>query len=288
MDAWHSRMRIRVWDTRASSRLVQRSAFWLAFAVFAGLLSAALPTAAQGDDQPKKETGKTPPPPSIVLTMPLAIVRDSTVRLHVRGTGLSDATQVRCEAAGKSLQAVIKSKSKSAPPAPLKATDVGDSQVEIELTVPADVSADEAKIIITTPAGESSPRVLRLLKAADLTVEKEPNGAFANAQEIHRPTTIAGTIGEANDVDVFRFTGKAGQTIKAQVYASRLGSPLDSLLTLYDSAGHVVAANDDGGADFKSDSRLSVKLPADGVYYLSLTDANGRGGKMYAYLLEIK
>ena len=49
------------------------------------------------------------------------------------------------------------------------------------------------------------------------------------------------------DVDVFRFEGRAGQRVVAEVLAARLGSPVDSFLTVYDAQGRVLAANDDHG-----------------------------------------
>ena len=108
-----------------------------------------------------------------------------------------------------------------------------------------------------------------------MIAEKEPNGGFRNAQAVPLPATVAGVIGELNDVDVFRVEGKAGRKIVAEVNAARLGSPLDSVVTLYDANGHALATNDD--SDAGADSLLRATLPADGVYFLGLTDANGRG-----------
>ena len=56
------------------------------------------------------------------------------------------------------------------------------------------------------------------------------------------------------------------------------------MLTLYDDKGHAIATNDDSDT---ADSRISLSLPHDGVFFLSLTDANGKGGAMFPYLLEV-
>ena len=87
-------------------------------------------------------------------------------------------------------------------------------------------------------------------------------------------------------MDVFRITAKAGQRLSAKVFAARLGSPLDSLLTLYDEHQRVIAMNDDAGPE-SPDSSLSLTLPRDGTYYISLTDAMGNGGAMFPYLLQV-
>jgi hypothetical protein len=94
-------------------------------------------------------------------------------------------------------------------------------------------------------------------------------------------------------VDVFRFEGRAGSEIVAEVYARRLDSPLDSVLKLTDAAGRQLAANDDyedkgaGLTTHHADSRLGVTLPANGTYYLHIGDAQHKGGESYAYRLRI-
>ena len=105
--------------------------------------------------------------------------------------------------------------------------------------------------------------------------------------------TCALPIYQPGDWDVFRFDGRAGEEIVAEVSARRLNSPLDSLLRLTDAAGRELAVNDDAedkGAPLlthQADSRLAFKLPANGAYYLHLGDAQGKGGADYAYRLRI-
>ena len=47
------------------------------------------------------------------------------------------------------------------------------------------------------------------------------------------------------DADHFAFQAEAGQTLALEVNARRLGSPLDSILTLYNSTGRKLAEHDD-------------------------------------------
>ena len=92
---------------------------------------------------------------------------------------------------------------------------------------------------------------------------------------------------------MFRFKGRAGQKIVAEVDARKLDSPLDSVLKLTDAAGKQLAFNDDyldkgtGLSTHHADSLLTATLPADGVYYLYLGDAQQKGGPEYAYRLRI-
>jgi hypothetical protein len=121
--------------------------------------------------------------------------------------------------------------------------------------------------------------------------EAEPNDRAVAPQLISLPLTINGRIGQRSDQDVFRFAGKAGDEIVAEVFARRLGSPLDSVLKLTDEAGQQLAFNDDHEdkaaalLTHHADSRLTCKLPADGAYYLTIADTQHQGGADYGYRL---
>ncbi len=124
-------------------------------------------------------------------------------------------------------------------------------------------------------------------------LEKEPNNQQAGAQQVALPIIVNGRIEQPGDVDVFHFEGRAGDEIVAEVYARRLDSPLDSVLKLTDSAGLQLAFNDDhedkgaGLTTHHADSLLSAALPADGTYYLHISDAQQKGGAAYGYRLRI-
>ncbi len=124
-------------------------------------------------------------------------------------------------------------------------------------------------------------------------LEKEPNNEPETAQPITLPIIVNGRIDRPGDWDVFRFEGRARETIIAEVRARRLGSPLDSVLKLTDSGGKVLAFNDDqedkgqGLLTHHADSLLQATLPADGSYYLHIGDAQGHGSPAHAYRLRV-
>ena len=124
-------------------------------------------------------------------------------------------------------------------------------------------------------------------------LEVEPNNDAPNAQSVALPVMVNGRIDSPGDWDVFEFEGKAGQRIVAETYARRLGSPLDATLTLTDSEGRELAANDDrkdiasGLITHHADSYLSIVLPADGRYLLRVGDIQGHGSSHHAYRLRI-
>jgi hypothetical protein len=136
----------------------------------------------------------------------------------------------------------------------------------------------------------SLPFVLDTLPEA---LEKEPHQTAATAQRVKLPIVVNGRIDRPGEWDVFRFEGKVGQAVVAEVDARRLESPLDSVLRLTDAAGKQLALNDDcddpgeGLETHHADSRIAATLPANGTYYLYLGDMQQKGGPEYAYRLRI-
>jgi hypothetical protein len=124
-------------------------------------------------------------------------------------------------------------------------------------------------------------------------MEQEPNNSPDTAQLVTLPAIVNGRINAPGDWDVFRFEGKAGQEIVAEVYARRLDSPLDSVLKLTDAQGQQLAFNDDhedkgsGLNTHHADSYLTAKLPVNGTYFIHLGDIQRKGGPEYAYRLRL-
>jgi len=124
-------------------------------------------------------------------------------------------------------------------------------------------------------------------------LEQEPNNSPSKPQPIPLPIIINGRVDQPGDADVFRFDGRAGEQIVAEVFARRLDSPLDSLLRLTDAQGKQIALNDDqedkgtGLNTHHADSYLRVTLPADGAYFLHLGDTQRKGSAAHAYRLRV-
>jgi hypothetical protein len=123
--------------------------------------------------------------------------------------------------------------------------------------------------------------------------EKEPNDKFSEAMRVSLPVTINGRIQTPDDEDHFVFSAKAGQKLVLEVFARRMDSPLDSILTLFNSKEQELAENDDTVdvgeplVTHHADSRLVFPVPADGDYTVRLRDVQGKGGPEYAYRLTI-
>ncbi len=124
-------------------------------------------------------------------------------------------------------------------------------------------------------------------------LEQEPNNDKRHAQRINLPVIVNGRIAEPGDLDLFRFDGRTGDTVVAEVVARRLDSPLDAVIKLTDAAGNCIAFNDDtedaasGLNTHHADAYLRARLPTNAVYYVQIGDTQHKGGEAYAYRLRI-
>jgi hypothetical protein len=244
--------------------------FLVSFGLIPGLLAA----------EDKKE------PPLIKVVTPLGIVPGTAASVTVRGFRLSDVTELRF--LDLKTAPVINIKTKGAAKAPDKVPPekVGDSQVELELTLPADVAPGLIRFVAVTPQGQSEPHQLVVLDPTKAIAEKEPNDGFSTAQDVTLGQTVTGALAPGQNVDVYRITGKAGQKITIDVQAARLGSVLDPFLMLHNAQGQLLAEIDDGPDS--ADPILEFTLPVDGTYFVSLLDANDKESPLHVYLLTVR
>jgi subtilisin family serine protease/Leucine-rich repeat (LRR) protein/C1A family cysteine protease len=116
------------------------------------------------------------------------------------------------------------------------------------------------------------------------------NNDPAHATPIHYGMTVANVdICPVGDVDYYRFTGSAGDTLAADIDAEIDGSSLDSVLDLYGPNGTTLLASNNDYNPPDLDSRIEYTLPADGTYYLRVRDYDypTTGGRQYFYTLTL-
>jgi hypothetical protein len=217
------------------------------------------------------------------MAAPLGLAAGATVKVTFRGLLLEGATEARAEGAPLTLKIVAQGKAPLPPNTDAKL--LGDTQVEVEVTAPADMPPGDVKIKLVTPKGESAPHPLLIVARDKLVAKREPNGGFAEAQPIELGQVVEGSIEQARNVDVYRLELAAGQRLVAEVLAARYGSALDPLLTLYDSRGKVLTAVDD---TVGKDPRLEFSVGAAGTYFLVLVDALDAGGPTHPYQLTTR
>lgn len=157
----------------------------------------------------------------------------------------------------------------------------GTTQMTFEIAPGAPLGPQEFRA--RTPNGLSNPFMFDVANFPDFT-ETEPNNTLDKANVVPLPVVINGQIGEAKDLDRYKFKSSVDQKLICELLASRFGSRLDGLLILSDAAGVVLAQNDDSAL---SDSRLEFDAKKDVEYVLTVRDLTQRGGKNFAYRLSI-
>ena len=114
----------------------------------------------------------------------------------------------------------------------------------------------------------------------------EPNNTLAEATPIPCPfTSVDTSIDPLGDVDFYAFEAMAGDRVTIDIDANQLGSPLDSVLGLFDSTGTLLALSDDNpapGEPFTTDSFLQFIMPSTGTFFIavsSFADFDFNGGE---------
>jgi hypothetical protein len=226
------------------------------------------------------------PTPRVTMAVPLGLAAGSTRKIVIRGLLLDQSSEVHLQdnpAAGK-ITVKLLSKGKIGVPEKFEAKSAGDTQVEIEVTAAPDAAAGDVNIIVTTPSGATPPHPLLIAAKGALLADKKA-GSFRDAQPLAVGQSVDGAVEHAHQVHVYRIDATAGQTIVADVQAARKGSLLDSLLTLYDAQGHIVAINDDYHGS--PDSHLKATCASAGPYFLSLIDAYDSGTPAHVFRLSL-
>ncbi len=143
------------------------------------------------------------------------------------------------------------------------------------------------------PSAAAQAAAVPELEGLEAATEKKHNDSIEYSQGVKLPVAVDGSIDPPGDVDVYEIKGNEGEPIVAEVYARRIGSPMDSVLRLLDDSGKVIAWNDDhddkafGLVTHQADSYVSATLPKTGKYFVHVSDAQGQGGEAYSYRLRI-
>lgn len=155
-----------------------------------------------------------------------------------------------------------------------------------------DVAAGVYPVRVRSADGASN---MILFAITDLKVvrEVEPNGRLEQAQRLDWPCMIAGSIGgtgaphPSKDLDVYRFTVKAGQRLTFVAEARRLGMTPDLFIRLRNAKGRDLAECDDTPG-LGVDPRLDYTFAEAGDYFLEVHLTHFTwGGRNLNYLLKV-
>ncbi len=196
-----------------------------------------------------------PKPPQITRLTPEGAPRGSTVRVTFEGMDLDSAVEVVSSLPG------------------LTAHLLGEpaaNRVEADVAIPPGAAVGYGTFALKNAAGTSAALPFAVDRFPAVA-EVEPNESVSSAQKVALPATLAGSLGQAGDVDCYRFELKAGEPVGVQVVLPP-GSKLEPVLKLVDATGRTLAESTIGVLGFTS--------PTTGTYALVLRDREFRGDAM--------
>ncbi|MFN3189006.1 MAG: emp24/gp25L/p24 family protein [Aureliella sp.] len=119
--------------------------------------------------------------------------------------------------------------------------------------------------------------------------EQEPNDIPIQTDTSSQLPVAFDGILERGDVDHYRLTtpvlnSDSEVRVRVEAFADRVGSPIDTMLRVFDVDGELVATNDDWGSH---DSRVEFFAPGETEYLIEVSDKLGGGAKNGVYRLEV-
>ena len=190
---------------------------------------------------PKASAQQVPIDPASTHIFPAGGQRGTKVPVRVGGQCLAPLTAIRFHGAGIQAPPVLGPHSTgNYEPSPRRDPRETPAAYPKEWTSAVEIAAD----------ADFGPHLWRLTSGRGGTgarpfvvgdlpefIENESNSMPEKAELVTLPVTINGQIAGERDVDYFRFQAEAGDTIVAEVAAARLGSPLETVIEIYDAAG---------------------------------------------------
>ncbi len=136
--------------------------------------------------------------------------------------------------------------------------------------------------------GVSCPSLipLRVFDGAVVSAHGKANqsSSFNHDTPCAVPCSIHGVILDKGQIDHLSFIAQSDGLHRIEVFASRLGSKLDSIIELRDAEHNLLAAGD----DFEGlDAKIDFSAEAGQRYFVSITDKRGNGGVINSYCLEV-
>lgn len=163
------------------------------------------------------------------------------------------------------------------------------TRIKIKFTVADDANPGVRDFRIATPNGVSTLGQLVIVRDA-VTVEKGKNNTPETANAVKLPATICGTIERNEDVDYFKFSAQAGQSMTFHTRCMRLQDRMhdlqrhaDPIISIKNAAGSTLAQSDN---HYAADPLLTHRFEQAGEYFLEIRDVRYHGNRYWEYCIE--
>ena len=228
-------------------------------------------------------------PPTLKSVVPHGGQRGSTVSLLLDGTNLGGTKRLLFERSGfeasiverdtlPNVQELMEGETR-----PLILDKSTKDRLTVEVRIDPDLRPGVYSFRLDTALGVTNALSFAVGPFSEVN-ETQVNNRLDQAQEVELPATVRGDISDPGDVDHFRFEARRGQELVFEVFASPLGSILNSTLVLRDREGKIRArSRPDGGSDVV----LIYRVEEDGKYIIGVKDQN-MGGAMQGYHYRLR
>ena len=223
--------------------------------------------------------------PALSTVSPQGAQQGQNVKITLKGQNLDTATAVWFSGTG--ITAEIRQETQQAAVlfngAGVSGRVPTDMQLVASLTIDPDAPLGIQQMRIVTPYGISNAQNFVVGNLPEIN-ENEATEKTEKSNYLELPVTVNGEITSIDDQDSFSFNLKKDAKLICEVTAQRIGSPLDSYLTLQDAKGAEVANSGQGNG---LDSLLNYTAPETGKYTLHIRDIRYKGGNGFRYRLSI-
>lgn len=213
-------------------------------------------------EQPREDV------PALVGLTPIAIQLGRSQEVSVKGERLDDLSGVLCEAFEVE---------------EITANDAKSATIRLK-TVPG-TAPGIYPLHLLCNAGLSNPRMI-VVDTIPQCLEVEENNSPGQATPVDLPCGAMGVL-TPNDRDHFRFRAAAGETLRFDLRAARIGSPLSGVLTLFNGEGLELCKISVPPPDIAPDVRLEHTFEQAGDYVIGVHDQTYQGADYAAYQLRI-
>ena len=163
------------------------------------------------------------------------------------------------------------------------------TSLKIKLTVSPDAEPGVREFRLSTASGASTIGQLVVVRDA-VVVETKDNNTAQTATAATLPATLCGCIEKNEDLDFFKFSVEANQTVCFHVRSQRLQDKIhdlqqhiDPILFLRNSAGSTIASSDN---HFYGDPFICHTFKQAGEYFIEIRDVRYTGNKYWEYSIE--
>jgi hypothetical protein len=156
------------------------------------------------------------------------------------------------------------------------------SKGKVTLTVAPDARAGDSDVWAVASSGSATPVRLEVGECP-VQIEKEPNNAVAQAQEVELPIAVCGRIEPGTDRDWYRVRLKAGDGLTLACRSASLGGTLQPTLVVLDPQGREIAHD----TLTQLEPTVHVRAAEAGVYIVGVQDRSYRSTPSPFYRLAL-